>query len=44
MEYDALLAVHAAWQADDKGQSQARAAVDYPDLYDTYAMILMDES
>ena len=42
-EYDALLAVHAAWQVEDKGQARARAAADYPDMYDAYALIVLGE-
>ena len=41
IEYDTLIAVHTAWQADDKGHAQARVALAYPDMYDVYAMILL---
>ena len=44
VEYHALLAVHAAWMTKDKGEARAHAALDYPDMYDMYAMILLDES
>ena len=43
IEYDALIVVHAAWVADDKGKARARAAIDYPDMYDTYALIVFGE-
>ena len=43
VEYDSLLAVHAAWLVEDKGQARARAANDYPEIYDTYALIVLGE-
>ena len=44
IEYAALLSVHHAWQADDKGHAKADAARDHPDMYDMYFLVLMGES